>query len=293
MDIIILLLAVVWDLALGEPPKVFHPTVWFGKIAEIFDNLYQRRTPLMDFLAGVVSMLSVCVFAFFLAQFPTFIAKYSTLLTLLVSVYLLKSSFAIKSLAIHVRDTIKEDIEEQRVYVRLIVSRDVKSLNRPHLVSASIESLAENIVDSVVAPMFYFLLFGLEGALVYRAINTLDAMIGYRNEQYEFFGKFTARMDDIANFLPARLVILLFLPFAPRRVLSYYKMAKFKINGDKPIAAMSAVLGVWLEKKGVYRFEGKEPTLEDIRRALTLYWLVVGEWIAFVCVFEIIKLFFM
>jgi len=196
-----------------------------------------------------------------------------------VSVYLLKSSFAIKSLARHVKDTIREDIEEQRKYVGLIVSRDVKSLDRPHLNSATIESLAENTVDSIVAPLFYYLIFGLSGALIYRAVNTLDAMIGYRNERYEFFGKFAARLDDITNFIPARLTVLLFLPLGPRKVLSHYKKAKFKINGDKPIAAMSAVLGVWLEKEGVYRFDGRTPELGDIKQALRVYWIVVVEWI--------------
>ena len=99
-------------------------------------------------------------------------------------------------------------------------------------------------------------------------------------------------MDDLLNFIPARLTVFLFLPFGPRRVLEYYRRARFKLNSDKPIAAMSAVLGVWLEKKGVYRFEGEEPKLEDIKRALRIYWIVVGEWIAFVSVSETVKSFF-
>jgi len=160
----------------------------------------------------------------------------------------------------------------------MIVSRNVETLDEAHLNSASIESLAENLNDSVVAPLFYFLLFGLPGALLYRAVNTLDAMLGYRNDRHEFFGKFSARLDDVLNFIPARLTVLLYLPLN-LKVLKHYRLAKFKINSDKPISAMSAVLGVWLEKPGVYRFPGREPKNGDIRKALKVYWFVVAEWV--------------
>ncbi|MCD6558775.1 MAG: cobalamin biosynthesis protein [Palaeococcus sp.] len=287
--ITIFLLAILWDLILGEPPALVHPTVWFGKLIGFFDRHYKRRSPALDFIGGAFASLFVIAFAFALSKLPEFLPKW---FSFVLGVYLLKSSFAIKSLAEHVGNTIREDIEEQRKYVSWIVSRDVKRLDRAHLNSAAIESLAENITDSIVAPLFYYLLFGLSGALVYRAINTLDAMIGYKNERYFYFGKFAARMDDLLNFIPARITVFLFLPFNPKRVLEYYKRAKFKLNSDKPIAAMSAVLGVWLEKEGLYRFDGVEPTLDDIKRALRVYWILVGEWIAFVFASEIVKSFF-
>jgi len=289
MKLVIFLLALALDLMIGEPPALIHPVVWFGKLIEFFDEHYKRRSPVLDFAVGSSGTIIVIGFAFFLSKLLYFLPKW---FAIAVSVYLLKSSFAIKSLVRHVKDTIREDIEEQRKYVGLIVSRDVSKLDRAHLNSAAIESLAENITDSVVAPLFYYLIFGLSGALIYRAVNTLDAMIGYKNERYLYFGKFAARLDDFLNFIPARVTVLLFLPFNPRKVIEYWRKAKFKVNSDKPIAAMSAVLGVWLEKKGVYRFEGKEPTLEDIRRALKIYWIVIGEWMAFILVSEIVKSFF-
>lgn len=272
----IFILAVIWDLTLGEPPLFLHPTVWFGKLIDFFDRHYKRRSSALDFTAGAFASLFVIAFALALSRLPKFLPKW---IGFALSVYLLKSSFAIKSLAQHVENTIREDIGEQRRYVSWIVSRDVSKLDRAHLNSAAIESLAENITDSVVAPLFYYILLGLSGALVYRAVNTLDAMIGYKNERYLYFGRFAARLDDLLNFIPARITVLLFLPFNPGRVIKYWRRAKFKINADKPISAMSAVLGVWLEKKGVYRFEGREPMLEDIGRALRVYWIVIGEWI--------------
>ncbi len=272
-------LALLWDLAFGEPPAKLHPVVWFGRIAGLMDSHYKRRSPVRDFLVGTATALVVLAFALSLSILP-FLAPYP--LNYAPSVYFIKSSFAIRSLHEHIARTVTDDIGEKRKAVSMIVSRDVKNLDVYHLNSASVESLAENLNDSVVAPLFYFLLFGLPGALVYRAVNTLDAMLGYRNERYEYFGKFSARLDDVLNFVPARLTVLLYLPLGGRKVFRYYRLARFKINSDKPMAVMSAVLGVWLEKPGVYRFPGKAPENEDIKRALKVYWLVVAEWLIIV-----------
>jgi len=270
------ILALAWDLLLGEPPVRLHPVVWFGRIADFLDWRWKRERPIHDFLAGTSTALFVIAFALLLSLLPFYLPFP---LNYALAVYFLKSSFAIRSLYEHVAGTVTGNIDEKRKAVSMIVSRDTKSLDEAHLNSASIESLAENLNDSVVAPLFYFLLFGLPGALLYRAVNTLDAMLGYRNERYEYFGKFSARLDDILNFVPARLTVLLYLPFGGRKVLRYYRLAKFKLNSDKPMSAMSAVLGVWLEKPGVYRFPGREPRNEDIAHALKVYRLVVAEWV--------------
>ncbi len=277
--LIVLALAILWDLLLGEPPVLVHPVVWFGKLAGLIDSRYKRHSPALDFLAGIATAVLVIVFAFLLSISP-FFAPYP--LNYALALYFLKSSFAVRSLHEHVARTMTEDVEEKRKAVSMIVSRDVRELDEAHLNSAAIESLAENLNDSVIAPLFYFLFFGLPGALIYRAVNTLDAMLGYRNERYEYFGKFSARLDDVLNFIPARLTVLLYLPLSGRKVFRYYRLAKFTINSDKPISAMSAVLGVWLEKPGVYRFPGREPKDYDIKRALRVYWLIVAEWLIIV-----------
>lgn len=277
----VFILALFWDLLLGEPPALVHPVVWFGKLAGFIDSRYKRRSPELDFLAGMAAAVLVIAFAFLLSISP-FFAPYP--LNYALAAYLLKSSFAIRSLHEHIARTVTDDIEEKRKAVSMIVSRDVRKLDEAHLNSAAIESLAENLNDSVIAPLFYFLLFGLPGALIYRAVNTLDAMLGYRNERYEYFGKFSARLDDALNFIPARLTVLLYLSLGGRKVFRYYRLARFKINSDKPMAVMSAVLGVWLEKPGVYRFPGKAPENEDIKRALKVYWIIVAEWLVVVSI---------
>ncbi len=275
----VFILALLWDIALGEPPVRLHPVVWFGKLADFLDSRWRRRGHLLDFLAGTLTALLALAFALVLSLLPLYLPFP---LNYIPAVYFLKSSFAVRSLYEHVSRTATDDIEAKREAVSMIVSRDTSELDKGHLNSAAVESLAENLNDSVVAPLFYLLLFGLPGALVYRAINTLDAMLGYRNKRYEFFGKFAARLDDVLNFIPARITVLLYLPSGGKKVLNHWKLAKFKINSDKPVAAMSAVLGVWLEKLGVYRFPGREPETEDIKRALRVYLVVVGEWLAMV-----------
>jgi adenosylcobinamide-phosphate synthase len=269
---IILLLAIVLDLILAEPPKHVHPTCWFGKLTQLADEKYRRRNPFLDFFAGFTASLAIIIFALILSTFQSI-----PWIGFLLAVYLTKTSFSIRSLEEHVRSTAVADIEVQRKRTAMLVSRDTSKLDRHELASASIESLSENLVDSIISPIFYFILFGLPGALIYRAINTMDAVIGYKDEKHFYFGKFAARLDDLLNFIPARITLFLFLPLG-RRVLEYYRIAGFKIN-DKSIAFMSAVLGVKLEKRGTYSFPGRKPEIEDINRAIRVFRFVVAEWL--------------
>jgi adenosylcobinamide-phosphate synthase len=274
---LVLALALIFDLIFGEPKKEIHPTVWFGKLIAFFDRKYKRRGRI-DLLVGFLASFIVILFAYILSLLPDFLPQP---LGIILAIYLTKTTFAIKSLERHVRDSIVSDLNLKRERISLIVSRNTTLLKENELNSAAIESLAENIVDSVVSPLFYYLLFGLPGAIVYRAINTMDAIVGYKTERYKNFGKFAARLDDLINFIPSRITVLLFLPFS-KRVWSYYRMAKFKLNGDKPIAAMSAVLGVKLEKKGHYCFPGRDPENSDIFRALKVFRFIVFEWVLIV-----------
>ena len=285
--IAILFLAIVLDLLTGEPKEKIHPVVWFGKLISYADKICTRRNRYSDFFAGLVLSSAIILFAFSLSLIPEALPFW---IGFVLSVYLTKTTFAIRSLEEHVRKTAVADIEVQRSQTALIVSRDLSGLKRHELCSASIESLSENLVDSIVSPIFYFILFGLPGAMVYRAVNTMDAVIGYRSERYLYFGKFIARLDDVLNFIPARISFLLFLPLS-RKVTAYYRMARFKINGDKPIACMSAVLGVNLEKRGFYSFPGRKAELEDISRAIKMFRVVLVEWFIVVFLLYCLKIF--
>lgn len=168
--------------------------------------------------------------------------------------------------------------------IRFLVSRDTEHLSPSDINKAAIETYAENLSDGVIAPLFYLFFFGIVGLFIYKGINTLDSMVGYRNEHYEKFGKFSAKLDDIANFIPARITaIMISLLFLSKKALFLYRgFARYhdSPNAGHPISAMALALGVKLGGDTVYFGkvkskpffgEGREDiTKEDINTALSL-----------------------
>uniref|UniRef100_A0A7C3RDZ4 Probable cobalamin biosynthesis protein CobD n=1 Tax=Archaeoglobus fulgidus TaxID=2234 RepID=A0A7C3RDZ4_ARCFL len=261
MEIAVLLLAIILDFTIGEPPLLLHPVVWFGRLISFFEKLkFDRRWK--EILYGAFCCLSVVSLALFLALIPL---PYP--LSFFWSVYLLFSAVSIRSMVDHAKMCIKNGID--RKAVQMIVSRNTEELSEDQLCSAVIESVAENYVDGVFAPLFYFSIFGVAGAVVYRAVNTCDAMIGYRKGRYEAFGKFAARLDDLLNYVPSRLS-LIFFEFLKRGSIVYGLKNNVKLNGCA-ISAISYVLGVKLEKPGYYSLPGKIPDVKDVERALGVF----------------------
>lgn len=272
---LILFGALILDLIFAEPPEIVHPSVWFGKLIGFFDLKWIRRGKL-DFVVGCIVTLIVILFAFLLILLVTLLVYP---LNVILATYLLYSSISMKSMVIHAKRTYKDGFLDDKE-VQMIVSRDTSKLDEGQLASAVIESIAENFVDGVLAPLFYFSLFGILGAVVYRAINICDAMVGYKNKKYYYFGKFTARLDDLANFIPSRLSVLLFsiLSFkAAKYALNY----KIKLNGHS-IAAMAGLLGVRIEKPGKYLIDGKPARIGDIERCVKYYWMLCALTVLFI-----------
>ena len=265
--ILILISAILLDILFAEPPEIVHPVVWFGNIIK-FLNLKLRHENKLDLITGFISTITVILFAITIVL-PTTLLIYP--LNLLWAIYLLYTSISIKSMVLHAKKTFQYG-KIDASNVQMIVSRDTKSLNEEQLISAVIESVAENFVDGVLAPLFYFSIFGILGAVVYKAINVCDAMIGYKNTKYFYFGKFAARLDDLMNFIPSRLSILIFsiLSF---RAFRYALKYKTKLNGHA-ISAMAGLLNVKLEKPGKYKIDGKIPTIKDIERSIKYYWML-------------------
>ena len=176
------------------------------------------------------------------------------------------------------------DIIKNPSHIKYLVSRDTSQLSSSDINKAGVETYAENFSDGVVAPLFYMLLFGLEGAFIYKAINTLDSMVGYRNERYEKFGKFSAKLDDVANYIPARLTALIIgvLMLSKQALFYFYSYGKKhdSPNAGHPISAMALAIGVKLGgdtvyfgklKKKAFFGEGREEiTSSDIELALKL-----------------------
>jgi adenosylcobinamide-phosphate synthase len=178
------------------------------------------------------------------------------------------------------------DLVAARQALQALVSRDRSQLTAELISAAAIESLAENLSDSIVAPLFYYLLFGLPGAAAYRLFNTFDSMIGYHG-RYEYLGKAAARLDDILNFLPSRLTALLIIAGAPlfggKRDSAWHIWRRdahktASPNAGHPMAAIAGALGLQLEKVGHYTLGSNERTIitHDIQRAERMVWWIGG-----------------
>ncbi|MGC8645238.1 MAG: adenosylcobinamide-phosphate synthase CbiB [Thermoplasmata archaeon] len=263
--ILIILVSLAVDFVF-EYPNVVHPVAWTGKLLKIFDDHRFLSGSVGEFVNGTLSVITailIWIAAIFLIERLPFV------IGVIITIFILKSTFSIGGLVRAVRRCETDDLETLRRNVSLIVSRDVRELDRDHLYSAAFESGAENLIDSVISPLFYLALFGLWGAIVYRVVNTADAMIGYRNEKYEFYGKFAARADDVLNFIPSRLFALLMLVVSPRRVYkNLKKYRRLKINGMYSMATMAALFNVKIEKIGHYYVDGDSFPDERVLRTL-------------------------
>jgi adenosylcobinamide-phosphate synthase len=179
---------------------------------------------------------------------------------------LLKTTFSLRGLVRAGRDVqraLARDTDAARTRLAALVSRS-SDLEPPLIVSATIESLAENLTDSVVSPLLYYALFGLPGALAYRAINTMDAMVGYRDER-EYVGKAAARSDDVANWLPTRIAALKRTARAAWAALRTQHRPEHGPNKTLAIATMAGALGVQLQKPGAYALGWAErPLTADV-----------------------------
>src|SRR5581483_120715 len=210
--------AVLLDAALGEPPARLHPVVWLGSLADVAVRQAPRGR-FVQLVYGSALALGLPALAAATALGVTAAGRrLSPPARVLAIGVALKPCFAIRALlraGAEVESALAAgEIEAARRHLRSLVSRDTAELSEGLIAAAAIESLAENLTDSVTAPLFAFALFGLPGACAYRAINTLDSMIGYRG-RYEWLGKCAARLDDLVNLLPARVTALLIAAAAP------------------------------------------------------------------------------
>ncbi|MBR3432527.1 MAG: cobalamin biosynthesis protein CobD [Bacteroidaceae bacterium] len=198
------------DLLLGDPQRLPHPVVWFGK-AIAFCELKLNRGSHRKFKGALVALtLIILTFTVTGLLFYVLPAWAETVLGLLLVFFCLAGHTLRKEVRM-VFEALDRSLEEGRRQVARIVGRDTKELSAQEVRTAALETLAENLSDGVVAPLFWFSLLGVPGMMAYKMVNTLDSMIGYKTERYKDFGCWAARIDDIANYIPARLTALLMI----------------------------------------------------------------------------------
>lgn len=280
-------LAVLLDEAFGDPPNRWHPVAWLGSAIARVEPKVRHGDPRRDFGAGLGVWLGGVVLVGSLVKLITIILqKMPQPAGMIAEAVLLKLSLSPRGLrqaALAVESALEErDLSKARQELAWhLVSRDTQELDEAQVAGATIESVAENASDGILAPLTYYTLGGLPLVWMYRFANTLDSMWGYHNERYEWLGKSAACLDDLLNWLPARsTAFLLVLASALRgenarqalRIVRRDARTTASPNAGYPMSAMAGALGVELEKVGQYRLGCglSAPKAEDIRCSVRL-----------------------
>lgn len=236
------------DRLLGDPAGWPHPIVWFGKLIS-FGEKKLNRGKNRFYKGGLLTLVLVAGVYLLVHLLLYWAGLINTLFYgLLVGVGVFYC-LAGKTLITEVKavfEAVDRSVEEGRVQVGRIVGRDTSRLSPQEIRAAALETLAENLSDGVIAPMFWFAFLGLPGMMAYKMINTLDSMIGYKNDRYKDFGQVAARLDDVANYIPARLTACLMLLVSgnwnKRSFLQRFGRAHLSPNSGYPEAALAAIL---------------------------------------------------
>ncbi|MGJ4788290.1 adenosylcobinamide-phosphate synthase CbiB [Leptospira koniambonensis] len=270
------------DLGFGDPQGLPHPVRFIGKFARYMEKV-SRKYIRSERFAGCITAFSVYSLSFI---FPWIIIKLSSyihpFLAELASAFIIYTSIALKDLLDHSNDVYsalrENDLKKARIMVGKIVGRDTANLEEPEIVRAGLESLGESLVDGITAPLFFAALGGPAFAMLYRSINTLDSLFGYKNETYLKFGWASARIDDIANYIPARLTAPILCVSAA--ILGFHPLRSFKVlirdgrkhpspNSGLCEAALAGALKIQLGGQNYYSgIPSEKPKLGDPDRKL-------------------------
>ena len=303
----ILVLAVLIDASFGEPPEIVHPVAWMGKAISALERLAPAEGPKARCLYGAVMVLvTLLAFGAPVYLLLRYVSGLGSLSYVIAGALLLKPSFSfgpLRRAALEMKLLLAGgNIEEARAKMPTLVSRGTDRLGKRLMVSATVESVAENTSDSLVAPLFFFLLFGVPGAVAYRVVNTADAMIGYHG-RYEYLGRFAAKLDDVLNFIPARISGLLIVAAAylsggsgrdAWRVMLRDHRKTESPNAGWPMSAAAGALEVRLEKEGCYSLGDAVGTLSPavIERGVVLATVSALLWVSCCSIVEAMFLVF-
>lgn len=260
-----LIVAVILDFLIGDPYNFPHPVKLMGKIIELEERFvrkyFRSKTELK--IAGLFIVIINILLGFFPIYLILNIIKVNKILYNLVSIYLIYTCIAAKGLsneANKVLNKLDSSVEEARVQLSYIVGRDTQNLDEDEIIKATIETVAENTSDGVIAPLFYIVLLGVPGGFVYKFVNTMDSMLGYKNDKYMDLGFFPAKTDDLFNLIPSRLTAMLMNISSIRRfnmkmgfkILMRDKRNHKSPNSGYPESAVAGLLGIQLGGSSYY-----------------------------------------
>ena len=290
-SIVIIGFAILLDLVFGDPKNRYHPTAWIGMLIGIITTRMKNENYTVEKVGGIfIVLIPVCISVIILSGLNFSIdlisvESLSILISIISGIVLFKMTIAIKGMERHalaVLDSIqKNDLTQARTNLSMIVKRNTKNLDKNHILSGTLESLSENIVDGITGPMFYFAIFGLPGAFVYRIVNTVDSMVGYKTQMFKNLGWFGANCDNVLNYIPSRLTgltIVLGSMLLGHDWKNCYEI--FKRDGKKtdspnagyPMAAFAGALGTKFEKLEHYSLGSGEYeiTSKKVKDAISL-----------------------
>ena len=290
-SVIIIGFAILLDLILGDPKNRYHPTAWIGNLIGIITTRIRNENQNLEKFSGIFIILipiSISTIILIGLQYGIDfinIEFLSILVSLISGIILFKMTIAIKGMERHaltVLDAVeKNELNKARANLSMIVKRNTKNLDKNHILSGTLESLSENIVDGITGPMFYFAIFGLPGAFAYRIVNTVDSMVGYKTQMFKNLGWFGANCDNILNYIPSRLTgltIVLGSMLLGHDWKNCYEI--FKRDGKKtdspnagyPMAAFAGALGTKFEKLEHYSLGtgDNEITSKKVKDAIRL-----------------------
>lgn len=309
LRVLILLLASLLDVLIGDPFGMFHPVVGIGKLISLTEKILRKRIPMGEAreadkerkrTAGVLLVIIVCVITTGLSVLILWVCGFAgwwlQAIFAFIMCYQMLAGKSLSKAAKGVYDALQTgSLEKSRYAVSMIVGRDTGGLDEKGIVKATVETVAENTSDGIIAPMLFFLVLGVPGMYFYKAVNTMDSMVGYKNDKYRYFGTAAAKLDDVLNFVPARVSALAMVLAAyvcgldgkgAWRIFLRDRKKHASPNSAQTESACAGALGVQLAGNAVYfGQEYEKPFIgddlrpieaEDIKKAVRLMYVSSG-----------------
>lgn len=284
-------LAILLDFKFGDPKNKYHPTSWIGTLIAKLTPIAKNEHPIIEKFGGICivtitsGLVVLLLFALNIGITLITIDYVSLVVSVIVGGLLLKTTIAIHGMEKHAKSVLEsldeENLDMARNHLSMIVKRNTQNLDKNHVLSGVLESISENTVDGITGPLFYYALFGLSGAFVYRVINTADSMIGYKTDIFKNIGWFAATCDSVLNYIPSRLTGLVMIISAAILHNNWKESYKIMIRDGKktespnagyPMAALAGALETKFEKIDHYKLGDGETVLtkEHVHSAISI-----------------------